>query len=69
MRSGNNLHIEGAKAKVLQQGPVANVLDELCQGIRSCCSYQGAHSLEELKVNPHFAQVSHSGMIEGRSQF
>lgn len=57
-------HIEGVAALVPVKGPVANVVKKLMEGLRSGCSYQGAHNLEELKINPEFVSISQAGLIE-----
>lgn len=61
-----NHHIEGVKTRVPYKGPVAPVIENFMQGIRSGCSYQGAENLEQLKENPEFIQISSAGWIESQ---
>lgn len=57
-------HIEGVAAIVPTKGPVKNVIEKLCQGIKSGLSYQGASNLDDLKKNPKFIRITHAGLIE-----
>lgn len=57
-------HIEGVVGLVPYKGPVKDVVTHLVEGIRSGCSYQGAHNLEDLKKNPEFVVISNAGLIE-----
>jgi IMP dehydrogenase len=57
-------HIEGVKALVPCKGPVKEMLQGLLEGIKSGCSYQGAHNLEELRKNPQFIKLTPSGIRE-----
>ena len=59
-------HIEGVEALVPVKGKVADILRRFLEGIRSGCSYQGAHNLSELRDNPEFIRLTNSGMIESR---
>ena len=59
-------HIEGVEALVPAKGKVADILQRLSEGIRSGCSYQGAHNLNELRENPEFIRISNSGLIESK---
>lgn len=57
-------HIEGVAAIVHTKGPYKSILDKLLEGIRSGCSYQGAHCLRELRDNPEFIKISNAGLTE-----
>lgn len=57
-------HIEGVTTFVPYKGMYANVLDNLLQGIRSGCSYQGVDNLADLKENPQFVKISSAGYRE-----
>jgi len=57
-------HIEGVVALVPYKGAYNTVLTKLLEGIRSGCSYQGAHNLEELKHDPTFIRISNAGLVE-----
>lgn len=59
-------HVEGVVGMVPYRGKVLNIIDHLCQGIRSGMSYQGAKTLEELKRNPEFVVISNAGITESR---
>lgn len=57
-------HIEGVAALVPTKGSYDSVLTKLVEGLRSGCSYQGAHNLEELKDNPVFIRITNAGLKE-----
>jgi IMP dehydrogenase len=57
-------HIEGVAALVPTKGTYKSVLNKLLEGLRSGCSYQGAHNLEELKDNPAFIRITNAGLKE-----
>lgn len=58
------LHIEGVEAMVKYKGPVAEVLDSYCAGIRSGFSYCGAKNIKELWRKAKFIQITHAGFLE-----
>jgi IMP dehydrogenase len=57
-------HIEGVAAMVPYKGYYRQVLTKLLEGLRSGCSYQGAHNLKELQDNPIFVKITNSGLKE-----
>lgn len=57
-------HIEGVAAIVPAKGSFKDILTKLLEGLRSGCSYQGAHSLEELRDNPEFIRITNAGLKE-----
>ena len=57
-------HIEGVSALVPYKGKVIDVVTKLTEGIKSGCSYQGAHNLKELKADPEFVVISNAGLKE-----
>lgn len=57
-------HIEGVAALVPYKGTFQNIMTKLIEGLRSGCSYQGAHYLEELKNNPVFIRITNAGLKE-----
>lgn len=57
-------HIEGVTALVPYKGSVEHIITKLMEGVRSGCSYQGAHSIKDLQKNPEFVTISHAGLIE-----
>lgn len=59
-----NTHIEGVQAMVPLKGSVLNIIENLLQGLRSGCSYQGVNNLNDLKKSPTFTRISNSGLIE-----
>lgn len=46
-----------------------DVVDNILDGIRSCMSYVGANSINELQPNVGFVRVSNSAILEGRPHF
>jgi IMP dehydrogenase len=57
-------HIEGVAALVPAKGSYHSVLTKMLEGLRSGCSYQGAHSLKELRDNPEFIRITNAGLKE-----
>lgn len=57
-------HVEGYKGVMHLKPEFEIILDEICQGIKSGCSYQGVDNLVDLKNNPEFIEITHSGIIE-----
>ncbi|MFW9875219.1 MAG: guanosine monophosphate reductase [Candidatus Thorarchaeota archaeon] len=57
-------NVEGVSGLVPYRGPVKEVVRKLSEGIRSGCSYQGVHNLEDLKKSPEFVVISNSGLVE-----
>lgn len=57
-------HVEGVAAMVPAKGKFKDVLTKLLEGLRSGCSYQGAHKLEELRDNPEFIRITNAGLKE-----
>ena len=58
------LHVEGVEAMVKYKGPVVNVIDQLCAGIRSGLSYSGARNLKEFPQKARFVQITSAGLRE-----
>lgn len=58
------LHIEGVEAMVRYKGPVKEVLDGLCAGVRSGFSYCGAANINTLWKKARFVQITRAGYIE-----
>jgi IMP dehydrogenase len=46
------------------KGSFDNVLIKLIEGLKSGCSYQGAHNLKMLKDNPTFIKMTSAGLKE-----
>lgn len=57
-------HIEGVAALVSPKGPVSEVMNRLCDGIKSGCSYQGVYNLTDLKKDPQFIRMTNAGLVE-----
>lgn len=57
-------HIEGVAALVPYKGTYDNIMTKLTEGLKSGCSYQGSHNLEELKDNPTFIRITSAGLKE-----
>lgn len=57
-------NIEGVTALVPYKGSLSKVISKLTDGLKSGCSYQGAHNLSELKHDPQFVIISSSGLRE-----
>lgn len=59
-------NVEGVKSLVKAKGPLKNIIEQICDGIRSGCSYQGVDNLEDLKDNPEFIQITSAGWNESK---
>lgn len=57
-------HIEGVSAWVPCKGKYADILTKLLENLRSGCSYQGSHNLDDLKDNPAFIRITNAGLKE-----
>jgi IMP dehydrogenase len=68
--SGSSTHkshrVEGVKGIVKSKGPIDNILKSLSEGLQSGCSYQNCRNLDELKEDPEFIRVTHSGLAESK---
>lgn len=66
--AGSSTHktnrVEGVVGLVPYNGPVKNVMQKICEGLQSCCSYQGVFNLDELKLRAEFVEITNSGQIE-----
>ena len=62
-----NLHIEGVEGLVRYKGPVSEVLNQLCAGVRSGFSYCGAKNINELWERTKFVQITNAGLVESRA--
>jgi IMP dehydrogenase len=61
-----HLHIEGVEAMVPAKGPIADVVEALCAGIRSGLSYAGAFTIRELQERAEFVQITGAGYLESQ---
>lgn len=62
----NNTTAEGVSVPVSRKGPVVNVIEDLCGGLRSGMSYSGSPTLSSFQRNVEFIKVSGNGLIESR---
>ncbi len=66
--AGSSTHktssIEGIAGFTPTKGPVDVVLNNIFDGVKSGCSYQGAKDLEKLKESPEFIEISSAGLTE-----
>lgn len=58
---------EGESTAVTIKGHVKDVLSEIAGGVRSGMSYVNATTLEEIRANARFIEMSSSGMAESRA--
>lgn len=61
------IHVEGVEAMVKYKGPLKEVVESLCAGIRSGFSYSGARNIKELWENAQFVQITGAGYDESKS--
>lgn len=66
--SGSSTHktnrVEGVSAYIPYKGSIDNIVKRMVEGIQSCCSYQGVHSVVDLQINPKFVKLTHAGLME-----
>lgn len=55
---------EGVETLKEYRGSVKPIIEQLCEGIRSCCSYNGVFNLEDLKKDPQWVKITASGYRE-----
>ena len=58
---------EGVSTTITCAGPVQNVLNEFCGGLRSGMTYANARNLAELRGNAQFVRVTFNGVAEGHA--
>ena len=58
---------EGDSTWVLLKGPAVKILDGINGGIRSACSYLNASTINELRANATFINVSSNTVIENKA--
>ncbi len=61
------VHVEGVEAMVHYKGPVRNILEDLCAGVRSGLTYSGARNIQELWKNAQFVQITTAGLRESQA--
>jgi IMP dehydrogenase len=69
-RARKGLYEEGISSSRMYLDPerpgVEDLIDEICSGVRSACTYAGAHDLEELSDRAVVGVQSAAGFTEGR---
>jgi len=55
---------EGVEANVPYRGPVLDIVHQLVGGLRSGLSYAGAATIDELRANAEFVQITGAGQRE-----
>jgi IMP dehydrogenase len=69
-RARKGLYEEGISSSRMYLDParpgVEDLIDQICAGVRSACTYAGARSLEELRENAVVGVQSAAGFHEGR---
>lgn len=61
------IHVEGVEAMVPYKGPVGNIVQELCAGIKSGYTYSGAKNVKELWKNAQLIQITTAGYRESNA--
>lgn len=61
------VHVEGVEAMVHYKGPVRNIVEDLCAGVRSGLTYSGAKNIKELWKNAEFIQITNAGYRESQA--
>jgi IMP dehydrogenase len=71
-RARKGLYEEGISSSRMYLDPerpgVEDLIDQICAGVRSACTYAGARSIEELRQNAVVGIQSGAGVHEGRPQ-
>ena len=69
-RARKALYEEGISSSRMYLDPerpgVEDLVDEICSGVRSACTYAGAHDLDELAERAVIGVQSAAGFTEGR---
>jgi IMP dehydrogenase len=58
------VHVEGVEAMVHYKGPIRNIVEDLCAGVRSGYTYSGAKNVKELWKNAQLIQITNAGYRE-----
>ncbi len=61
------IHVEGVEAMVPYKGPVGNIVQELCAGIKSGYTYSGAKNVKDLWRNAQLIQITAAGYRESNA--
>jgi IMP dehydrogenase len=58
---------EGVAVEIPYKGPVEHVIKDVIGGLRSCMTYAGAATLEELTRRVEFVKITQAGRIESNA--
>jgi len=61
------LHVEGVAGMVKAKGPLKEVVDSLCAGIKSGLSYSGARTIPDFWEKAQFIQITSAGLQESQA--
>ncbi len=64
---GEARSLEGISTTIPYKGPVANVLRDLCQNIKSGLSYSGASSIREIQLTSSFVRQTAASQKESKT--
>jgi IMP dehydrogenase/GMP reductase len=57
-------HREGVEGMVPVKGKIKDVMNTICDGVKSGFSYQGARNINELRRDPKFVRITNAGIKE-----
>ncbi len=63
-RNEKGNYIEGNSTLIPVKGRVADIVEELMDGLRSCMSYVGSETIEKLHDRASFVKITQAGSIE-----
>ncbi len=55
---------EGIEGRVAFKGSIRPIIHQMVGGVRSSMGYTGCETLEKMRTNATFVQVTSAGMIE-----
>jgi IMP dehydrogenase len=55
---------EGIESMVNYKGPVSDIVFQMLGGLRSGMGYTGSHTIDELRTNTKFVQITNAGLVE-----
>ncbi len=62
--SSEKLVPEGIEGRVPYKGPIQTIIHQIIGGLRSCMGYTGCESIDLLRKNVEFLQITHASMRE-----
>jgi len=57
-------HVEGNSVMIPVKGSVMELVDDICDGVKSAMSYVGATTLKDFMLHAEFVHVTSNGVIE-----